>query len=74
MEDRAIKQDLSDPDPAVRSRALAKYVEEHPRNSGKNGSINLHVHTNESYSFFSSPTEAVWYAYREGLEYFGINS
>jgi hypothetical protein len=31
------------------------------------------VHTNESFSYFQSPTEAVWFAYVEGLEYFGIN-
>jgi hypothetical protein len=69
----ATKLDFSDPEPAGRCRVLADYVEAHPRDVKKRGSINLHVHTNESYSFFSSPTEAVWYAYREGLEYFGIN-
>ena len=39
----------------------------------ENGGINLHVHTNESFSVFRSPTEAVWHAYKEGVEYFGIN-
>jgi hypothetical protein len=72
MEGGAVKPDFSDPDPAGRYRVLAAYVETHPR-TVENGCINLHVHTNESFSFFSSPTEAVWYAYVEGLEYFGIN-
>jgi hypothetical protein len=35
--------------------------------------VNLHIHTNESFSVFSSPTESVWYACQEGIEYFGIN-
>jgi hypothetical protein len=69
----ATKLDFSDPEPAGRCRALTEYIETHPRDPREHGAINLHVHTNESYSFFSSPTEAVWYAYREGLEYFGIN-
>ncbi|MEM2960648.1 MAG: hypothetical protein QXU67_03490, partial [Candidatus Bathyarchaeia archaeon] len=37
------------------------------------GWVNTHVHTNESFSIFRSPTEAVWKAYREGMEIFGIN-
>ncbi len=44
--------------------------------SGKeiqNGYVNLHIHTNESFSVFRSPTEAVWKAYNEDIEYFGIN-
>jgi hypothetical protein len=51
---------------------LKRYVSEHPRTMER-GHINLHVHTNESFSFFQNPTEAVWYAYVEGIEYFGIN-
>lgn len=42
--------------------ALIHYVQQQPR-QGQNGHINLHVHTNESFSFFQNPTEAVWYAY-----------
>jgi len=34
---------------------------------------NLHIHTNESFSVFRSPTEAVWQAAREHLAVFGIN-
>jgi hypothetical protein len=34
---------------------------------------NLHIHTNESFSVFRSPTEAVWQAVCEGLAVFGIN-
>jgi len=36
------------------------------------GGINLHIHTNESFSIFRSPSEAVWQAYLHGIEYFGI--
>ena len=66
-----LKPDFSS-DLASRQKALADYVHQHPRNR-KNGHINLHVHTNESFSFFQNPTEAVWYAYIEDIEYFGIN-
>lgn len=34
---------------------------------------NLHIHTNESFSVFRSPTEAVWQAVCEGVAVFGIN-
>ena len=34
---------------------------------------NLHIHTNESFSAFRSPTEAVWQAVREGVAVLGIN-
>ncbi|MFW6181729.1 MAG: hypothetical protein ACOC8N_08275, partial [Spirochaetota bacterium] len=37
------------------------------------GLVNLHIHTNESFSVFGSPTESVWYASREGITYCGIN-
>jgi hypothetical protein len=56
----------------VRIEVLAKYVREHPRNIER-GLINLHVHTNESFSVFENPSEAVWYGYIENIEYFGIN-
>jgi len=39
----------------------------------KYGWVNVHIHTNESFSVFRSPTEAAWKAYRAGLEVFGIN-
>jgi len=35
--------------------------------------VNIHVHTNESFSVFRSPSEAAWYGYRSGLDVFGIN-
>jgi hypothetical protein len=34
---------------------------------------NCHIHTNESFSVFRSPSEAVWQAAREGLALLGIN-
>jgi hypothetical protein len=34
---------------------------------------NCHIHTNESFSVFHSPTEAVWQAAREGVAALGIN-
>jgi hypothetical protein len=34
---------------------------------------NSHIHTNESFSVFCSPTQAVWQAAREGLTVLGIN-
>lgn len=34
---------------------------------------NCHIHTNESFSVFRSPTEAVWQAAREGIAVLGIN-
>ncbi|MGQ9617228.1 MAG: PHP domain-containing protein [Spirochaetota bacterium] len=55
-----------------RIATLKDYVQKNPRNL-KKGYINLHIHTNESFSVFKSPTEAVWYAYRDDIEYFGIN-
>ncbi len=64
--------DFSSPDVHERVQALYRYVQAHRRNPGR-GLINLHVHTNESFSVFRNPTEAVWYAYREDIEYFGIN-
>ena len=67
-----LKPDFTSTDRDARLRMLQNYVQEFPRNV-RNGHINLHVHTNESFSFFQNPTEAVWYAYVEGLEYFGIN-
>jgi hypothetical protein len=34
---------------------------------------NSHIHTNESFSVFRSPSEAVWQAAREGVAVLGIN-
>jgi hypothetical protein len=34
---------------------------------------NSHIHTNESFSVFRSPSEAVWQAAREGVAFLGIN-
>ncbi len=55
-----------------RLEALRELVKE----SGKkieNGYVNLHIHTNESFSVFRSPTEAVWEAFNSNIEYYGIN-
>lgn len=35
--------------------------------------VNLHLHTNESFSSFRSPSEVVWQAVREGIAVLGIN-
>ena len=35
--------------------------------------VNLHIHTNESFSVFASPAEAAWRGYTAGLEVMGIN-
>ncbi len=48
--------------------ALCTQLPERPRRG-----TNLHIHTNESFSVFCSPTQAVWQAAREGLAVFGIN-
>ncbi|MEM4736926.1 MAG: hypothetical protein QXD41_03570 [Nitrososphaeria archaeon] len=37
------------------------------------GGVNVHVHTNESFSYFRSPCELVWNGYNAGLEVLGIN-
>lgn len=39
----------------------------------KSGGTNTHIHTNESFSIFRSPTEAAWKGYRAGLDVLGIN-
>ena len=54
-----------------RLETLSRCVAEKARNIEKGG-INLHIHTNESFSIFRSPSEAVWQAYLQGIEYFGI--
>jgi hypothetical protein len=59
-------------DPDQRIEGLAEFVK-NDRESKKRRWINLHVHTNESFSAFSSPTEAVLRAYEQDIKYFGIN-
>jgi len=49
-------------------RALCRTVKRRRRRG-----TNLHVHTNESFSAFRSPTEAVWQAVQEGVAVLGIN-
>lgn len=65
-------QALYDKESDIRLKALVDLIEENPKRI-KKGWINLHVHTNESFSVFNSPAEAVWHAYMEDVEYFGIN-
>jgi hypothetical protein len=68
---RELESALSAPDVDGRLRALAALcavAEYRPRRG-----TNLHVHTNESFSVFNSPTEAVWQAVCEGIAVFGIN-
>lgn len=49
-------------------RQLCARLGERPRRG-----TNCHIHTNESFSVFRSPAEAVWQAAREGLAVLGIN-
>jgi hypothetical protein len=49
-------------------RQLCDRLGERPRRG-----TNCHIHTNESFSVFRSPSEAVWQAAREGLAVLGIN-
>ena len=72
MDKQAVNEGVFGKQLEKRLRTLSALVGRHTRNI-VNGGINLHVHTNESFSVFRSPTEAVWYAYQEGVEYFGIN-
>jgi hypothetical protein len=53
--------------------ALSDAVKRAGKKTFTNKWINLHVHTNESFSYFSSPSEAVWHAFLEDVFYFGIN-
>jgi len=41
--------------------------------AGARRGTNLHIHTNESFSVFRSPSEAVWQARQEGVAVLGIN-
>ena len=49
-------------------RQLCAQLGQRPRRG-----TNCHIHTNESFSVFRSPSEAVWQAAREGLAVLGIN-
>jgi len=49
-------------------RQLCARLGETPRRG-----TNTHIHTNESFSVFRSPTEAVWHAARQGVAVLGIN-
>jgi len=63
---------LSDKNEEIRLNTLKDLIKDKPKKI-ENGWINLHIHTNESFSAFESPAEAVWYAYHEDVEFFGIN-
>ena len=69
---KEIETKIYSKDKKIRLDALKELVQTHPKKI-VNGLINLHIHTNESFSVFTSPTEAVWKAYNENVEYFGIN-
>jgi hypothetical protein len=49
-------------------RRLCARPDQRPRRG-----TNCHIHTNESFSVFRSPSEAVWQAAREGLAVLGIS-
>ncbi|MBZ5516100.1 MAG: hypothetical protein LAN62_14885 [Acidobacteriia bacterium] len=49
-------------------RELSARLGQRPRRG-----TNCHIHTNESFSVFRSPSEAVWQAAREGVAVLGIN-
>jgi len=63
---------LWDKSKEIRLNTLKILVKDKPKKI-ENGWVNLHIHTNESFSVFNSPSEAVWHAYNEDIEYFGIN-
>jgi sugar phosphate isomerase/epimerase len=66
-------KDISGADLDSRLKALSDSVKRAKKKSFANKWINLHIHTNESFSYFSSPSEAVWNAFLEDVFYFGIN-
>lgn len=41
--------------------------------TGRPGGVNTHVHTAKSFSYFESPSDAVWHAYVARVGIFGIN-
>ncbi|RKY01061.1 MAG: hypothetical protein DRP55_04830, partial [Spirochaetes bacterium] len=69
---REVEEEIYSKDKNIRIETLRKLVSKFPKKI-KDGFVNLHIHTNESFSVFTSPTEAVWGAYNEDVEYFGIN-
>jgi hypothetical protein len=66
------EEKLYSKDPVQRIEALEEFVK-NDKVRRKRKWINLHVHTNESFSAFSSPAESVLHAYEEDIRYFGIN-
>ncbi len=66
-----LEERLAAADRAQRLSALGQLVAgaEPPPRRG----VNLHLHTNYSFSSFRSPCEAVWQGVREGLAVLGIN-
>ena len=72
MEKIAVPEGLFDGQLKKRLETLSKFKMK-GINRTENGWINLHVHTNESFSAFRSPAEAVWHASNQNIEYFGIN-
>jgi hypothetical protein len=64
---------ISGEDLETRLETLSEAVKRANKKDFKNKWINLHLHTNESFSYFSSPTEAVWQAFLEDVYYLGIN-
>jgi len=72
MEIAPVPQGILSTDPEIRFQTLSDYVNKNPKKL-ENGWVNLHIHTNESFSVFENPTEAVWHAYNQDVEYFGIN-
>jgi len=66
-----LEMQLCQVDLGGRLRALSQLCAQLPPRT-KRGT-NCHIHTNESFSVFRSPTEAVWQAAREGLAVLGIN-
>ena len=69
---RELEKEIYSKEKETRIKALKELISINPKKI-VNGLVNLHIHTNESFSVFRSPTEAVWKAYNENVEYFGIN-
>lgn len=67
----ALEAALGAPDVAERLEALRKLCASVSVKQRRG--TNLHVHTNESFSVFRSPSEAVWQAVQEGVAVIGIN-
>jgi hypothetical protein len=68
----SVNEGLFDGKLKTRLETLSK-LKQNSKPAENNRWINLHVHTNQSFSYFRSPVEAVWHAYNQGIKYFGIN-